>query len=120
MNRRLYDLCRKYRYFYKKHEDVKSWNRKYHDIDLSYILEKTKYDLELVSREIQLELFNVFDVGCKDIKITREIPQGNYSTFDAPMPQYIGNVDVHCTVEFENSEFFIHLLKEYLEKGNWK
>ena len=29
MGKKLYDACRGYKYFYKKHEDVKSWNSKY-------------------------------------------------------------------------------------------
>ena len=35
MDRKVYDACRRYKHYYKKHEDVKSWNNKYHDLDLS-------------------------------------------------------------------------------------
>ena len=118
MNRKLYDLCRKYRHFYKKHEDVKSWNRKYHDIDLSDVLLKTKSDLNGVIAEIQLELFDVFNICCHNIKEERNTPPTMQSIFGEM--KYCGAVDVHCTVDFANSDFFIFLLKEYLEKGNWK
>ena len=111
MSRELYDLCRKYKYFYNKHRDVKCWDQKYHDIDLSDAVAKTKIDLGLVEHEMQKELFNIFGINCGTIHMENEIA-------DVPMDRFGRMQRPHiyrrtADVEFVNSERFIEVLLEY-------
>ena len=45
MSRELYDLCRRYKHYYKKVRDVKSLNDKYHDLDLSSAFSVAQWQL---------------------------------------------------------------------------
>lgn len=116
MSRKLYDLCRKYKYFYNKNKDVREWDKKYHDIDLSDAIAKTRIDLGLVEHEIQKELFNIFDVQCEEMEIQTTM----YDSFGAymmdrmcrchPFPHSSANV------EFKDSNRFLNVLSEYMDK----
>lgn len=67
MSRTVYDACRRYKHFYKKHEDVKGWDHKYHDIDLTQAVAKTKAQLNESMGELQQALFDEYDVECISI-----------------------------------------------------
>ena len=121
MSRKLYDLCRKYKYFYNKNKDVKEWDKKYHDIDLSDAFAKTRVDMGLVEHEIQKELFNIFDVQCESIDIETDM----FDSFEmymrnrlygrhSPMP--------HCssaTIELRNGNRFLNVLSEYMRQDKY-
>ena len=121
MSRKLYDLCRKYKYFYNKNKDVKEWDKKYHDIDLSDAIAKTRVDMGLVEHEIQKELFNIFDVQCESIDIETDM----FDSFEmymrnrlygrhSPMP--------HCssaTIELRNGNRFLNVLSEYMRQDKY-
>ena len=116
MSRELYDLCRKYKYFYNKHQDVKRWDKKYHDVDLSDAIAKTRVDLGLVEHEIQMELFKIFDVKCEEIEIQ--------TIMDSPFGVSMGDKfrcrcvplfhQSSANVEFKDSNRFLNVLSEYI------
>ncbi len=119
MSRKLYDLCRKYKYFYNKHNDVRKWNSKYHDIDLSDAVTKTKVDLGLVEHEIQMELFDVFDVMCVDMEITNDLGHFPFTAdrFGSRCHPY--QKHSNATIELKDSNRFINVLTDYLQKKYW-
>ena len=119
MSRKLYDLCRKYKYFYNKHEDVRKWDSKYHDIDLSDAVAKTKTDLGLVEHEIQMELFDVFDVICANMEITHDAGYFPYTIdrFGGRCHPY--QPHSNATIELKDSNRFINVLTDYLQKKYW-
>lgn len=113
MSRELYDLCRKYKYFYNKHQDVKRWDKKYHDIDLSEAIARTRVDLGLVEHEIQRELFRIFDVKCEEIEIQNNMDSpfvfmGDRCRCSVPLLYTSANV------EFRDSNRFLNVLSEYM------
>ena len=116
MSRELYDLCRKYKYFYNKHQDVKKWDKKYHDVDLSDAIAKTRVDLGLVEHEIQRELFKIFDVQCEEMEIQTTM----YDSFGAYMMdrRFRSHYFPHSSanVEFKDSNRFLNVLSEYMDK----
>ena len=121
MSRKLYDLCRKYKYFYNKNKDVMEWDKKYHDIDLSDAIAKTRVDMGLVEHEIQKELFNIFDVQCESIDIETDM----FDSFEV----YIRNrlLDRHdpiphhssATIELRNGNRFLNVLSEYMRQDKY-
>lgn len=117
MSRELYDLCRKYKYFYKKHEDVKSWDRKYHDIDLSYAVMQTKLDLDGVRDDLQSGLFKEYNVICSDIEIEREIMSCDYHGFIPPHPPF--RESSRANVELRNCDKFVKLLSDSMRFPSW-
>ena len=114
MDRKLYDLCRKYRYFYNKHNDVKSWNNKYHDIDLSSAVEKTASQLSSVEDEMLKELFRVYKFYPMSIDIDREVPYER-PIFTNRMKR-VPNFCSHSTsnIEVRDAERFIRALSEHM------
>lgn len=117
MDRRLYDLCRKYRHFYNKYKDVESWNRKYHDIDLSGAVEKTASQLSSVEDEMLKELFRVYKFYPMSIDIDREFP------YERPIfTNRIKSIPNFCShsvskIEVKDAERFIKLLSEHMYDG---
>ena len=113
MDRRLYDLYRKYRYFYNKHKDVESWNKKYHDIDLSDAVLKTATQLSSVEDEMLKELFRVYKFYPMSIDSNREVPLVNEMS-------YFGHKLTHrhghsiSTIEVRDAERFIRALTEHM------
>lgn len=114
MDRRLYDLCRKYRHFYNKYKDVESWNRKYHDIDLSGAVEKTASQLSSVEDEMLKELFRVYKFYPMEINIDREVPYGRpiFTNRMKPVPNFCSHLT--SKIEVRNAERFIKLLSEHM------
>ena len=116
MSRELYDLCRKYKYFYNKYRDIKKWDKKYHDVDLSDAIARTRVDLGLVEHEIQRELFRIFDVQCEEIKIRNNM--------DSPFVFMGDRLGCRCVplsyssanVKFRDSNRFLNVLSEYMDK----
>ena len=115
MDRRLYDLCRKYRHFYNKYKDVESWNRKYHDIDLSSAVEKTASQLSSVEDEMLKELFRVYKFYPMSIDIDREFPYGTPTMFMNRIKR-LPNFCSHSVskIEVRDAERFIKLLSEHM------
>ena len=113
MDRRLYDLCRKYRYFYNKHKDVELWDKKYHDIDLSDAVLKTATQLDCVVDEMLKELFRLYKFYPMNINIDREVPLVNEMS-------YFGHKLTHrhghsiSTIEVRDAERFIRALTEHM------
>ena len=123
MSRKLYDLCRKYKYFYNKNKDVREWDKKYHDIDLSEAIAKTRVDMGLVEHEIQKELFNIFDVQCESIDIETDM----FDSFEMYMRNRLwGRHDPiphsSATIELKNGNRFLNVLSEYMmqDKYVWR
>lgn len=115
MDRRLYDLCRKYRHFYNKYKDVESWDKKYHDIDLSGAVEKTASQLSSVEDEMLKELFRVYKFYPMSIDVDREVPYGTPTIF-ANRIKKLPNFCSHSvsTIEVRDAERFIKLLSEHM------
>lgn len=115
MDRRLYDLCRKYRHFYNKYKDVESWDKKYHDIDLSSAVEKTASQLSSVEDEMLKELFRVYKFYPMSIDIDREVPYGTPTIF-ANRIKKLPNFCSHSVskIEVRDAERFIRALSEHM------
>ena len=114
MDRRLYDLCRKYRHFYNKYKDVESWNKKYHDIDLSSAVEKTASQLSTVEDEMLKELFRVYKFYPMSIDIDREVPYERpiFTNRMKPVPNFCSHLT--SNIEVRGAERFIKLLSEHM------
>ena len=113
MSRELYDACRRYKHFYNKNRDVESWDKKYHDIDLSDALNKTNGQLREATHNLQERLFKEFTVCCSSIDIENEIPMMPRNRMDSVTPRVQNS---YATVEFHNSREFIYCLENYLIK----
>lgn len=111
-DREVYDLCRKYKHYYKKYKDVKSWNGKYHDIDLSDAVLKTKIQLNDVTDELLISLFREYGVCCMNME----------ANYDYPIPEFDSRGFVYCSsmgnsttnLEIHNSNRFIKCLSDYM------
>lgn len=106
-NRKLYDLCRRYKYFYKKHQDVKDWSHKYHDLDFSSMLDKTRVDVKLCQEELMMTLFDVFQLHCISMEV--ECPVDRF--LPSNVSGQIANVEIRDSVDF------IRVLSHYLDRG---
>ena len=118
MDRRLYDLCRKYKYFYNKHKDVESWDKKYHDIDLSDAVLKTATQLDCVVDEMLKELFRVYKFYPMSINVDREAPYERpiFMNRMKPVPNFCSHLI--SNIEVRSAERFIKVLSEHMY--NWR
>jgi len=117
MSRELYDLCRKYKYFYNKHKDVESWSGKYHDLDLSMAINKTNAQLKEATHDLQKGLFKEFNVICESIDTEQEmpmIPMGRFGEYT----NYLGRYNSTSDVVLHNSNEFLYCLSNYMQ--DWR
>ena len=119
MSRELYDLCRRYKHYYKKVRDVKSLDDKYHDLDLSGAFSVAQWQLCETEDEILKQLFKEFGVVCDRIESHNEIVEPCYSRrmdFLAP-PRVVGTIS---DVKLYDSGRFLKCLSEYICDRNRK
>lgn len=109
MSRKVYDACRRYKHFYKKHEDVKSWNNKYHDIDLTQAVAKSKAQLNECRDDLLAELFREYDVQCTTI----------HSEYMYDYPNISRCSMTSSDVEFVNSREFLYQLARHMQRKEW-
>ena len=117
MSRELYDACRTYKHFYRKHEDVKSWNEKYYDIDLSDAINKTGGQLREATHNLQGKLFKEFDVRCINIESSVETEPlfSDSDRFGRCFNPYRSN---HSDAVFAESREFLYCLANYMQ--DWR
>lgn len=110
--REMYDLCRKYKYFYKKREDLEKFHRKYHDVDLSDAIDKTNVDLKFIEDDMMVELLKSMDVNCTDLKTENEFAEEACSFFrDRGVPICTGST---TQMTLRNSQRFAYVMSQYL------
>lgn len=110
-SREVYDACRRYKYFYNKHEDVKSWDKKYHDIDLSDAVATTKLQLGLQENELMKALFYEMGVVCDKIDILNDIYEPPMSFGRFANARCVGST---ARIDLRDSKRFCHVLSEYM------
>lgn len=103
-NKELYDLCRKYKYFYKKLKDLDNFSKKYHDVDLDPFKLEVINELKLIKMEMIRVILDCFDIRISSIECEHE---GIFNpVFNSRLGRYTqGNVSVDCT----NSTWLRHL-----------
>ena len=115
MSRELYDLCRRYKYYWKKVEDVKALDKKYHDLDLSSAFMVSQHQLASTEDEILMQLFRDFKVICMSVDTESEVferPNWHISDrFPEPNPKLCRSKSV---LEITDSRRFIKCLCEYM------
>lgn len=113
MSKELYDLCRRYKHFYNKNKDVESWNRKYHDIDLSDAVAITKLQVGLVEHDLLKQLFKDMNVTPVSINTSRDVPlsAGRFGRDIADRIRCLGSTS---EIEIKDSERFVNVLAEYM------
>lgn len=117
MDRKVYDACRRYKHYYKKHEDVKSWNNKYHDLDLSNQIRLTSTQLNESRDELLLVLFEDYNVCCTNMESSYGDPITLFGS-RLPFTNLFGTRQTN--VEFQDSGRFLNVLAEYLSnKRGW-
>lgn len=116
MSRKVYDACRRYKHFYKKHEDVKGWNNKYHDIDLTQAVGKSKAQLNDCTDELLLALFDEYNVCCTNMETSYDVPITPMGRFGRGLSFNAPYETIHTDVEFEDSRRFLNVLAEHLMK----
>lgn len=110
--REMYDLCRKYKYFYKKREDLEKFHRKYHDVDLSDAIDKTNVDLKFIEDDMMVELLKSMDVNCTDLKTENEFAEEACSLFrDRGVPICTGST---TQMTLRDSRRFTLVMSRYL------
>lgn len=120
MSRKVYDACRRYKHFYKKHEDVKGWNNKYYDIDLTQAVAKSKAQLDDVSKELLMALFDEYEVFCTNMETSYDVSITPMGVFGSGLPPIDSLRTSHTDVEFQDSRRFLNVLAEYLMiKSRW-
>lgn len=120
MSRIVYDACRRYKHYYKKHEDVKGWNRKYHDLDLSNLIRITSNQLNESRDELLLALFEDYNVCCNSMETSYDVPITPMGRFGGRMPCYNPSETRYTDVEFQDSGRFLNVLAEHLmKKRGW-
>lgn len=110
MSRELYDLCRRYKHYYMKHNDVLEWDKKYHDLDLRTAINTTTAQLREATHELQNGLFREFNVHCMNIDTQHEMMY--------PMDRF-GISTYHNSisdVEFHESKEFLYCLVNYMQE----
>ena len=116
MSRELYDLCRRYKHYWKKVEDVKHLNDKYHDLDLSCALGLSEHQLTETEEEMLKQLFLDFNVKCGNIEVATDViePCRRFGEFlGRPIP-----VSSEATIEMKDSRRFIKCLSDYM--SDWR
>ena len=80
MSRELYDLCRRYKHYWKNVEDVKHLNDKYHDLDLTSALSHSCGQLCETEDEMLKQLFRDYYVrvvvsydGCDHVQNLKDV-----------------------------------------------
>ena len=81
-DRRLYDLCRKYKYFYRKYTSLKKVNDEFYDKDVKNAYVKVKTDLDEIRRELVAEILYPY---LWDAEITCETQHDNISSWGSRM-----------------------------------
>lgn len=114
MSKEMYDLCRRYKHFYNKYRDVKSWDEKYHDIDLTDALVKTGLQLSQVEDEMMKQLLKIMDVHPISVEQSLDAPIGCFE--NSSMFKYY-SLDSTATVNFRNSNRFVNLLGHCMTIG---
>ena len=124
MGRELYDLCRRYKYYWKKVEDVKHLNDKYHDLDLASAISNSYGQLMETEDDMLKQLFKDFDVMCSNIEVHQDITEPNwlYSRFGQHClgrPRIVGS---EAMIEMKNSNRFIRCLSDYMSdlRKEWR
>jgi hypothetical protein len=76
MDRELYDLCRRYNYFYRKYRDIKELSYKYHDERLKKVVVGLECDLKMHEANLIDCIFRKLDLDkCYiEIESSEEIP----------------------------------------------
>ena len=113
MSRELYDLCRRYKHYWKNVEDVKHLNDKYHDLDLTSALSHSCGQLCETEDEMLKQLFRDYCVMCDKIETHNEIQEPCFSSIRdclAP-PRVVGSLS---TLHIQDSRRFIGVLCDYL------
>lgn len=118
MSRELYDLCRRYKHYWKKVEDVKALNDKYHDLDLSDALSHSTGQLFETEDEMLKQLFMDFKVICMGVDTENEVferPMWHTSSMFPyrfePNPKLCSSTS---TLDIKDSRRFIRCLCEYM------
>lgn len=115
MSRELYDLCRRYKHYWKKVEDVKALDKKYHDLDLSSAFMVSQHQLASTEDEMLMQLFRDFKVICMSVDTENEVferPNWHLNDrFPEPNPILCNSRSV---LEITDSRRFIRCLCEYM------
>ena len=88
-DRELYDLCRKYKFFYKKCEDLKKCRDKYHDKNIRNAYSDAKKELDNVAWEIYACLIGTYTGTCE---LECEVIRGNYKTPFRPHASFVSHI----------------------------
>lgn len=119
MSRELYDLCRRYKHYWKKVEDVKHLNDKYHDLDLASAMSHSYGQLMETEDDMLKQLFREFNVVCLSANTETEVferPMWHLnSRFREPNPKICGS---STTLDIRDSRRFIRCICEYM--SDWR
>lgn len=119
MSRELYDLCRRYKHYWKKVEDVKHLNDKYHDLDLASALSRSMGQLCETEDEMLKQLFRDYEVVCLNADTETEcFERPNWhlnDRFREPNPRIVSS---STTLDIRDSRRFIRCLCEYM--SDWR
>lgn len=103
MSRELYDLCRRYKHYWKKVEDVKHLNDKYHDLDLACAISHSYGQLMETEDDMLKELFRDYNVMCSNIEVECQN--------DFPLTRIVSS---NATLTIHESRRFIKCLSDYM------
>lgn len=90
-DRRLYDLCRKYKYFYRKYTSLKKVNDEFYDKDVRNAYFKAQDELDDIRDDIITVLLS----------------------------PYLGGVEINCDVPTDGCWFGREFIKNHIENQNY-
>lgn len=105
MSRELYDLCRKYKYYYKKLNILKEADEKVYDKHLKRAISSTEAELNILERDLSQYMLNE---AIEPVEITVESIFGGAG---------MCNVEMRASV---NPPFMDWLRSDPCRKGWWK
>lgn len=116
MDRELYDLCRRYNYFYRKYRDIKELSYKYHDERLKKVVVDMGCDLKMHEANLIDCIFRKLDLDKCPIEIesSKEIP-----CHDMSRSIYRG-VGTNEEIIIKNNEKFRHALLRLQKHYMWR
>jgi hypothetical protein len=119
-NRDLYDLCRKYKFFYKQHEEIKKLDTCYWNKHIREAYKKSERDLNNVTKEIiKLILKDFIYDGGVEIKCERPFDEGFACWGDSRMRRVPFPYKCVDSEVIFHSEKLATIIKEIINDKGW-
>lgn len=110
MDRELYDLCRRYNYYYRKYRDTKELSYKYYDESLNDVVRKMGCDLSIHEANLIECILKKLDLDKGEVEIEAINTDACYDMFGNYYLSRGGNIKILI----KNNEKFLNALQRLM------